>query len=312
MKHIFIINTHAGQGGFSGKLRKTLEQMEDFDYFLFNTRGKEKEGPLVKKIVGYFAGERLRIYCCGGSGTFRNVLNSIENLNNVELAFFPCGMANHFLKVFGEDEKYFYDIENLIHGKVQPVDYIETDHGRALNSVSVGLDTDTLESLERYRPFGIINGKIPYIMSHSFFLFHVKNVLYDLEIDGEKLEHCGYEVFFGNGSSIGGNAKFGLKHCADDGLANLFLGAKVNAATMLPQILYVTSNRTERTRKFGARIDTAKEISIRRADGKAFSLDYDGEMGEAFESFRARLVHKGLQFVVPVQVNAGFEKEEKE
>ena len=54
MKHVFIVNTHAGDGKSSEKLRKSLAEIPDFEYFIFNTRRKEKEGQLVKKIERYF------------------------------------------------------------------------------------------------------------------------------------------------------------------------------------------------------------------------------------------------------------------
>lgn len=311
MRHIFILNTHAGTKEYSDTLREKLNKIDGFEYFIFTTRSKEKEYPLVKKIAGYFAGEKLRIYCCGGSGTFRNILNSIDNLDNVELAFYPCGMTNDFLKIFKKDETYFKDIMNLVNGTVRKVDYIETNHGRALNTFSIGMDTDTLEGMERYRPFGVISGRIPYFMSIIYSLVGIKNIEYALTFDGVEDINKGYEVFFGNGPYIGGNVKFGLDRLADDGLASVFLGPKVNTFSILPHVLLTTSGKTEETQKFGARLKTAKEMTIRRTDGKAFSMDYDGEMSEPHESYEARIIHKGLNFVVPSDVSYGFVKEDE-
>lgn len=307
MRHIFIVNTHAGQKKLITNMRETLSKMKNFEYYVFSTRTKEKEGALVKRILNYFPGEHIRIYCCGGSGTIRNILNSIDDLENIELAFFPCGMTNDFLKIFKTDEVYFTDIHNLIDGTVRLVDYIETNHGRALNTFSIGMDTDTLEGMERYRPYATISGRIPYFLSIIYALFGIKNIEYALTFDGEETVNKGYEVFFGNGFFIGGNVKFGLDRLADDGIGSVFLGPKVNTLSIIPHVLLTTSGKTKATQKWGAKLSTAKEMTIRRTDGKPFSMDYDGEMSEAFESYEARIVHKGLKFVVPKGVTIGFE-----
>ena len=76
MRHIFIINTHSGQKKLIEDMRELLSKKENFEYYIFSTRSKEKEGPLVKRILNYFSGEQIRIYCCGGSGTIRNILNN--------------------------------------------------------------------------------------------------------------------------------------------------------------------------------------------------------------------------------------------
>lgn len=307
MRHIFIVNTHAGQKKLITGMRERLSQMEGFDYYVFSTRGKEKEGPLVKRILNYFPGEQIRIYCCGGSGTIRNILNSIDDLENVELAYFPCGMTNDFLKIFKNDAHLFTNIDNLINGTVKQIDYIETNHGRALNTFSIGMDTDTLDGMERYRPYATISGRIPYILSIIYALFGVKNIEYDITLDGKETTNKGYEVFFGNGFFIGGNVKFGLDRFANDGLASVFLGPKVNTLSIIPHVLLTTAGNPEATQKLGARLSTAKNMTIRRTDGKSFSMDYDGEMSEPFESYEARIVHNGLKFVVPKGVTEGFE-----
>ena len=100
MKHIFIVNPYAGNMTFANNLRQQLEKIEGFEYFLFNSRYTGNETELTKKIVHFFPDEQLRIYACGGSGTFRNVLEGVGENPLVELAFYPCGMTNDFLYQF--------------------------------------------------------------------------------------------------------------------------------------------------------------------------------------------------------------------
>ena len=118
MKHIFIVNPYAGRLNFANNLRDQLEQIEGLEYYLFNSRYSGNETELAEKMTNFFPDEKIRIYACGGSGTFRNVLQGVGENPNVELAFYPCGQTNDFLKVFKEeDQMRFFDIEELIDGE---------------------------------------------------------------------------------------------------------------------------------------------------------------------------------------------------
>ena len=112
MKHIFVINSHAGKKNFATELRRQLSQIPDFDYYVFNTRKAGEEAELVRQIRQIFDDEKLRFYCCGGSGTFRNMLNGFERFDDMEIAFYPCGITNDFMKIFGKDMSAFTNIRS--------------------------------------------------------------------------------------------------------------------------------------------------------------------------------------------------------
>ena len=88
MKHIFIVNPYAGSMTFANNLSRQLEQIEGFEYFLFNSRYTGNETELTAKVVHFSPDEQLRIYACGGSGTMRNVLQGVCEKQHVELAFY--------------------------------------------------------------------------------------------------------------------------------------------------------------------------------------------------------------------------------
>ena len=71
----------------------------------------------------------------------RNMLNGLDDFSNVEVAFFPCGMTNDFLKVLGGEEP-FKNIDALINGKTVPVDYIKTNYGVAINTKGMRCSRD--------------------------------------------------------------------------------------------------------------------------------------------------------------------------
>ena len=163
MKHIFIVNPYAGNMTFANNLRQQLEKIKDFEYFLFNSRYTGNETELTRKIVDFFPDEQLRIYACGGSGTLRNVLEGVGENPHVELASYPCGMTNDFLKVFcQEDRARFYDIAELINGETILVDSILTNHGRAINTFSCGMDAEIMRYIATQHPVRTVGIQIPY------------------------------------------------------------------------------------------------------------------------------------------------------
>ena len=79
MIHIFIVNSNAGNKEFANGLRVELSHIEDIEYYVFDVRYAGYEVELLHKVQHIFEDEKLRIYCCGGSGTLRNVINGIED-----------------------------------------------------------------------------------------------------------------------------------------------------------------------------------------------------------------------------------------
>lgn len=298
MVHIFLINPYAGKRTFADGLRKKLKEIPDFNYFVFNTRHAGEEAELVRKIRNIFEDEKIRFYCCGGSGTLRNMLNGFDSFDNVEIAFFPCGLTNDFLKMFGKDEERFHSINELIDGDVIPVDYIRSNCGVALNTVSTGLDTKVAENQKRFRFLKFFGDTVPYTLSVVLAVMALQLKQYIVETESGQYHWNFTEIFFGNGNILGGNLNFIEKADVSDGKADLRLVYPrlsvacfpILAALMKKNYSYIDKySQTERTRF----------IKIRREDGGDLSVNQDGELITGIRELTAEIVPKGIQFVVP-------------
>lgn len=298
MIHIFIINPFAGHKNFADNLRAKLSTFEDLNYFVFNTRYAGYETELVRKILHIFEGEKLRFYCCGGSGTMRNMLNGFDDLSRVEIAFFPCGLTNDFLKNFGKAEERFHYIEELIEGDVIKVDYIKSNLGNSLNTFSTGLDSVTVRKMNDYRIFRFMNTNMPYFMAVVYAVFIAKNHEYYITVDDKEYKGKITEVFFGNGCYFGGNMQFEPVTCVTDGAGNYTLTKNVKGFTSLPTLMSLTGKDFEKQAKLTTKGDW-KKISIRRTDGKPVVINQDGDLVGSREVCEAEIVHEGLNFVVP-------------
>lgn len=298
MVHIFIVNPFAGQKTFADDLRTQLSKIKGLNYFVFNTRCQGYEQELVKKVQTIFENEKLRFYCCGGSGTMRNMLNGFDDLENAEVAFFPCGLTNDFLKVFGENEEKFHRIEELIDGDVITVDYIKTNKGVALNTFSVGWDSSIVNKVEEYRILSMFGKQIPYIGATLYALFRARPQEYILYLDDQRIEGKFAEVFLGNGNVLGGDLYFAENAFPTDGQGEYTIGPNVSAFRALPILLALSKRNHEkvgRTCKCGH----CSTLRLRRKDGMPFTVNLDGELIKNVIEWEAQIVKQGLHLVVP-------------
>lgn len=298
MTHIFIINPFAGQKTFADDLRTKLKAVKNLNYFVFNTRYKGYETELVKKIQRIFDGEELRFYCCGGSGTMRNMLNGFDDLSKAEIAFFPCGLTNDFLKMFGADMQRFHQIEELINGDVINVDYIKTNHGVSLNSLSVGLDSNCLSKMNDFRNLRVIGSEMPYVFATLYSIFVSKTNEYEVVIDDKVISGKLAEVFIGNGCIFGGNMFFAENTAVNDGKAIYTIVENKRGFDLLNVLMHLMKKKYGKYDRLMIRGD-CERIKISRKDGSTFSINQDGDLIKNVDICEAEIVHKGLRFVVP-------------
>lgn len=308
MTHIFIINPYSGQSSLADDLRDKLSRMKDLNYYVFNTRYAGYETTLVGKIRHFFEGEKLRFYCCGGSGTMRNMLCGFDDLSEAEVAFFPCGMTNDFLKTFGNEEVLFKDINELINGEVIKVDYIQTNCGCALNTVSFGLDSRMTTLMDDYRSLQIFGDSMPYTAAIIHSMLLTKQHSYDIEIDGEKILGVTAETIFGNGNFLGGNLYFSESDDVVDGKGGYIVSPKLAGPGQIKMMVAMIKRDMKQIREV-CRCGEFESFSIRRSNGSPFMLNFDGEVQSGLTHLEAKIVRKGLRFVVPKGIKGGGSNE---
>lgn len=304
MTHIFIINPDCAHSRLTDDLRERLSRISGLNYYVFTTRYAGYETEIVRKVLHFFRGEKLRFYCCGGSGTMRNMLNGFDDLSEAEVAFYPCGMTNDFLKMFGSDEKCFENIEELINGDVIKVDYIRSNFGVALNTISLGLDSEMEILMDDYRFLRIFSEPLPYSAAIVHAIFFSKQQSYDIEADGQLISGIATETIFGNGNILGGSLHFTDHSAVSDGKGGFMSAPKLSFGGKIKMFTALLKNRREYINQICS-CGEFRKFSIRRTDGSEFMLNFDGELQSCTGRLEARIVHKGLKFVVPKGITGG-------
>jgi len=296
MIHIFIVNPFAGNRNFATEIRGKIPK--DVESYIFTTTDPKSEPDLVRQIMRIFEGEQMRIYSCGGSGTFRNVMNGVEDFSKIELGFIPYGLTNDFLKVFGEDEARFKDIEAMVRGESINIDYLKTNHGVALNSLSTGLDLNMMSSVDRYRVLGTISDGLPYIAALIYSFFFTPNYEYEMTVDGKYIFGRFSELYVGNGGTIGGFVNFKRQPVFDDGLAHCYLINDVRGFSLIKTLKAINTGKVL-SPEYKTVYEEGIKYTLKRSDGIPFELNFDGEVEGPYNSWEMEIVEKGLRFILP-------------
>ena len=172
MKHLFIVNPIAGGKDKSAEVRAKVESA-------FRTRADSYEvyvtkAPMdaVDKIRREAAsGEELRVYACGGDGTFNECVNGAALLPNVAVCPFPTGTGNDFCRTFGAEQELFRDLGAILDGDEHPIDLIDCNGRYSVNICSVGIDARIGTDVHKYSALPLLGGKMAYITSAAVNLF---------------------------------------------------------------------------------------------------------------------------------------------
>lgn len=306
MIHVFIVNPMAGNMNFSEKLREEISHYTDIEYYIFDTRYAGYEDELIKKIQHIFEDEKIRIYCCGGSGTLRNIVNGINNLDDVEIAFYPCGLSNDFLKVFPlEDQKRFTHLEELINGDIIDIDYIRVNNKiLGINSVSAGIDKNTITKIDSFRFLNSIGSKVPHILCLLAALIESRTTKCEVTIGSKHYVDDFTEVYFGNGNVLGNVLYVYDNPLIADGKGKyMLLRSDARKFWSIP-ILLKMMKKKNRDLDLIAEYGDEQCMYVRRIDDGPIAYNIDGELISIGGTSKIEIVKKGIHFVVPKGVVA--------
>ena len=229
MKHLFIVNPTAGG---KDKTEDVRAQVQD----AFRTREGEYEVYVTKapmdatnKILAEAEKEEeLRVYACGGDGTFNECVCGAALHDNVAVCPFPTGTGNDFCRMFGEDKERFRELDALLDGWVTPIDLIECNGRYSANICSVGIDARIGTSVHKYSKIPLIGGATGYVVSAAVNVF--KGIATGMHIRcGDFDKRSKYSLVCAcNGRYYGGGFNPSLHARPDDGIMDIFIVRDVN------------------------------------------------------------------------------------
>ncbi len=296
MKHLFIVNPVAGgrnktadvQAMVDAAFRENREPHE-----LYVTQAPMDAAAKIREEAAH--ADHLRVYACGGDGTFNECVCGAALLKNVAVCPFPTGTGNDFCRMFGEEKDLFRDLNALISGSEHPIDLIDCNGRYSANICSVGIDARIGTEVHKYSRIPLIGGATAYVVSAVVNVFKGVNRPMrircgDFRSDGDHALLC-----VCNGRYYGGGFNPSVNARPDDGVLDIYDVPGVSLLTLARYIGPYAAGKADRYPKV-----------ITHLQGTEITIDFDEENvinvdGEAIyaRSVVMRLVPGALNLIVP-------------
>lgn len=302
MKHLIIVNTHAGTGQDTAVIAQ--EAFEGMDYDIYETVDQRSATKFLREYFKKHTEETVRVYACGGDGTLHEVVNGLVGVPNAELALYACGTGNDFSKVYGGKEK-FNDFKKLSTWKTKPIDLtkLETPILKkpwySINVINFGFDAIVGAKGNENKQKGI---KDPYGFTHAIVpaILHGRFNKIVVNADGEDLNKEKLLLSsVSQGQYVGGEYHASPKSDNTDGLMDVIVLKTMSLFRLLIQYFskYHDGKHLDDP-KLMKRIvyRKAKKVTIKAPQD--IDLCVDGEMIRAKE-FTCTVVPGAIKFVVP-------------
>ena len=304
MKHLFIVNPVAGgrdaTAEITGCVQRAFRRREE-PYEIYVTTHRQDA---TRKIREEAVSEAdLRVYACGGDGTFNECVCGAAQLPNVAVCPFPTGTGNDFCRMFGRDAELFRNLDALLSGDVRTIDVIACNGSYSANICSVGIDARIGTEVHRYSDFPLVGGTGAYIISAVVNAvkgiatpMHVRCGSYDREEKFSLICAC-------NGRFYGGGFNPSPTAMLDDGLLDIYIVKKVSLFTFARCVGKYAAGHADDFPQFITHLrGTELHIDFERED----VINLDGEALRA-QSVDMRLLPKALRLIVPKDLGHGVD-----
>lgn len=299
VRHIFIINPAAGKkdqtltaASHIGQLCKRLE----LEYEIFITEYPRHACEIVDRECQKYPDRLLRFYACGGDGTLNEVAGAAVQHENTQVAHYPMGSGNDFIRMF-EDLDRFHDLEELMQGDVLELDYLQTDYGVSVNIFSIGADARISAGMQKYKRLPMLGGSAAYVASIGEHFIRGLCRPCRIEVDGQVFDGNQTLVLAANGRYYGGGFYPAPDADPADGLMDVVIVHGVSRLTAARVIGIYQKGHAKDLPEY-ITVLRAKEMTVTSTDGKPFVLNLDGENCTA-DSIRVWIPSRKMQFVVP-------------
>lgn len=297
MKHLFIVNPTAGGKDKTEEVRARVSAAFAAREDSFEIYVTKAPMDAARKIEAEAKkAEHLRVYACGGDGTFNECVCGAAGKPNVAVCPFPTGTGNDFCRMFGEERDLFRDLDALLNGTERPIDLIDCNGRFCANICSVGVDARIGTDVHKYSSIPLIGGATGYVVSAAVNMF--KGIATPMEIRCEDVSVSGKHtlVCACNGRFYGGGFNPSRDSRPDDGILDVFIAKKVNLLQFAALIGKYAKGDADQMPSLITHVRTSGELVIRCEKEDVAQLD--GEALRAKE-FRIRMVPGALNLIVP-------------
>ena len=309
MKHIFIVNPHAGAESAENIIREKL-QSENFggDFEIYVTKESQDATEYVKKCCEESPDEQFRFYACGGDGTLNEVASGAVGHANTEIACYPCGSGNDYVKYYGEIAD--FTLKSLKNGTTAPIDIILVNGKYAINACHFGFDSYVAAKMTKNRRKPLIGGKNAYPFAVACGVFRAMKNDYSVEVDGELLNHDGKMLLctVANGGYVGGGYNCAPRSDNSDGLLEVCFVKPISVVKFLQLMGTYRKGQHLDDPRFEKYIEYRQAKTLKVKCPRPMPVSLDGEV-EIYDEFSIGIEQHAIKFVVPEGLAAQKQEE---
>ena len=296
MKHLFIVNPIAGGKDHTAEIKEKVESVfkrHGGEYEIYITKAPMDATEKIKQEAA--SGEQLRVYACGGDGTFGECACGAALKENVAVCPFPVGTGNDFCRMFGDEQHLYRDLDALVQGWETPIDLISCNGRYSTNICSVGIDARIGTSVHKYSKIPFFGGAAGYVLSSIVEMF--KGIAENMKVRSKEFETEGKHTLICacNGSYYGG----GFHPCPtarpDDGIMDVLVIKKVSLLTFAALIKKFAAGEADELKQYVTHLRT-DELEIEF--DKESIVNFDGEPMMS-KLAHMKLVHNAMKLIVP-------------
>ncbi len=303
MNCIFIVNPVSGKRDAETTVIPKIHQSLAGKGVLYEVVKTEYPGH-AREIARAAAlkGEPVRLCACGGDGTLSETVSGAYEFPNVEFAAYPCGSGNDFIKCFGEAAQ-FRDVVAMVEAPSRAVDLLRVNDSICMNIVSVGIDADVANAMNRWRQHRLFRGQIAYDLATLECILKPLGKRLRIRLNGEEIEGSFTLAVAGNGRVYGGHYMATPRALVDDGIIDLVVVDKISLLRLV-RVLGVYQ-RGEHLSEDGAVLEPLRDCMRYyrtdrvELDGESeFCVNIDGEITRS-RHIDIEMLHHKMRFVVP-------------
>ncbi len=282
MKHIFIVNPEAGPKSSLDDIKAQLTELgvlESCDIYV--TASALDATRYVSEKCDSDPNETLRFYACGGDGTINEVAAGLVGKNNAELAIYPCGSGNDYVKCIGGQAR-FLNIGELMNAPVKPVDMMSVCGRYCINVCDFGFDAVVAQTMIDVKRKKLIGGKNAYKTGVAKAIFTGRKNRCRVIVDGEEISLPEGKMLLctvANGQYVGGEFKCAPLSKNDDGLLEVCFVKPISIMKFLKLLPIYTVGEHLNSDKYKDVIvyRRAKKVEV-HAYTEDFGVCMDGEI----------------------------------
>ena len=303
MRHIFIINPVSGKKNITERVRKEIEGVcarRGINPLIFISEYNGYERFISEKMCSLFTDEDIRFYCVGGSGTLVQTLSGMDDAQNRQIACYPAGLTNDFLKCYKGGSRGFGNIEALLDGRKDELDYIKViGHCKALDFINIGIGNAMFESESLPELASRSSTTLSYGISISYDIFRSNGVEYEISVDGKDYSGKYAMILCLNGHCVGGRMVPCKSARPDDGVMNILFFHDMHKANQSASFIRFYMGNEAGIKDHFTEVK-GRRLIITRKDHKRIVLNCDGDgFTPTDTTLDIRLIPSGVSFIVP-------------